>query len=361
MSQSPRIASQCFRASLKEHRFFLLVSLLYAATTFGLSLHFGASVWEILSILGAVLASFSVFLFAIFIGKLAIILWNIPILSLSFKTPAYFIREVEREFSNVFLPNVWPRHLVTLLCVYPFFCAFMVGKSLIPLLSPYSMDPVLSQADFKFHGDHFPHTLLPSLEDSFFVISISEWIYFAWFFIILCMNSFAFFFDENSPRRKAYLWSSLMMWMVFGGIIATLLPSVGPIFYADFYPSLLDPYADLKADFHHAKELGAQMWPATIALLLDFIHNKTVCDLNGISAMPSMHVGASFLACLYGFSIYKPIGILAGLYTLLILASSIILGFHYAIDGYISIIGVALIWIFFRWIFRKKQTPKTII
>jgi membrane-associated phospholipid phosphatase len=68
-------------------------------------------------------------------------------------------------------------------------------------------------------------------------------------------------------------------------------------------------------------------------------------DPVGISAFPSLHLGiAATCACL-GFAASRVVGWLATAFTLGILAGSVHLGWHYAIDG---IAGIALAIVFWR-------------
>ena len=74
--------------------------------------------------------------------------------------------------------------------------------------------------------------------------------------------------------------------------------------------------------------------------------------------MPSMHVAASMLSFLYMRSVNRTLGILSGIYGLAILICSVILGFHYAIDGYFSILAVLLIWFFCKRVLGYTEEIK---
>jgi membrane-associated phospholipid phosphatase len=64
----------------------------------------------------------------------------------------------------------------------------------------------------------------------------------------------------------------------------------------------------------------------------------------GISAMPSMHVSLAFLFFLMMRHVSPLAGRLFGVYFVIILIGSVHLGYHYAVDGYVSIIITGLIW-----------------
>jgi len=68
----------------------------------------------------------------------------------------------------------------------------------------------------------------------------------------------------------------------------------------------------------------------------------------GISAMPSMHVSLAFLFFLAARRVHRVMGIVFGLYAAVILIGSVHLAYHYAVDGYLSIVTTALLWAAFR-------------
>jgi membrane-associated phospholipid phosphatase len=75
-----------------------------------------------------------------------------------------------------------------------------------------------------------------------------------------------------------------------------------------------------------------------------YVGNKSTAFFGGISAMPSLHVAISFLFTLTTFRLNKSIGVVLFLYTLLIQIGSVLLGWHYAVDGYLSIVLTFCIW-----------------
>ena len=62
-----------------------------------------------------------------------------------------------------------------------------------------------------------------------------------------------------------------------------------------------------------------------------------------------MHLSMATLFVLLAFKINKTIGFLAVLYLFVILVGSVYTGWHYAIDGYFSILATVAIWRAVAW------------
>jgi membrane-associated phospholipid phosphatase len=70
----------------------------------------------------------------------------------------------------------------------------------------------------------------------------------------------------------------------------------------------------------------------------------TWLPFGGISAMPSIHLAMATLFALLAFSVRRWLGIVFIGYVLVIQIGSVILGWHYAVDGYAGILLALLIW-----------------
>ena len=79
-------------------------------------------------------------------------------------------------------------------------------------------------------------------------------------------------------------------------------------------------------------------------MLWEAYNNKEIGQVKGISAMPSMHVSIAFLFALVGWRIHRISGIIFSVFAFLIMVGCVHLGWHYAIDGYVAIACIWLIW-----------------
>jgi len=74
----------------------------------------------------------------------------------------------------------------------------------------------------------------------------------------------------------------------------------------------------------------------------------------GISAFPSVHVGIAALVMVYFVSLSRVTAVFGIAYCALTQWSSVIYGWHYAIDGYASILMVIAVWIGTGWLAKRS-------
>ena len=65
-----------------------------------------------------------------------------------------------------------------------------------------------------------------------------------------------------------------------------------------------------------------------------------------------MHVAMAALIAIAAWKVSRRLGALAWAFALLILVGSVQLGWHYAVDGYLSLLLVPPIWLLAGWISR---------
>ena len=151
-----------------------------------------------------------------------------------------------------------------------------------------------------------------------------------------------------SPRAEAlrlrFMLTFMINWIVAGNIIASVFSTAGPALYgratgdtARFagLQTFLDSTTNMTADTQH------YLWS---------LHALGQAGLGaGISAFPSMHVAITTMCALFLGERSPRLGLLGAGYTLVILVSSVYLGWHYAIDGYASVLLTVGIYWAVRW------------
>lgn len=217
-------------------------------------------------------------------------------------------------------------------------------KSMIPRLNPFHWDPLFAKWDALLHFGQQPFQLLAQAVDRLHLGKCLVASYYIWFFVAMTVVTYCLFCDDNRVRRMQFLWAYLLSWIIIGSFMALSFSSAGPIFFNDFYPSLEDPFSGMHSYLSSVSEKLELRTFRMRDMLLRWAHDKNIIDLNGISAMPSMHVAVVWLQVLYLRTVSRPAFLLSIAFFLLILAGSVYLGYHYLIDGYVAILLSTIIW-----------------
>lgn len=275
--------------------------------------------------------------------------------------PAYPIRHVTRHIVGA-LRAVGVLRLMVLVVAFTFFLSAISSlKSLIPAFNPYHWDPFLAQLDASLYGGIEPWRWLQPLLGHPAVTRAINIAYNLWFFIMLGVLFWQLVDVRRPRRREQFLVMFILIWIVNGTLLATLLSSVGPCFYGRLLPGEADPYAALMAYLHQANAQTAIWAVSTQDDLWALYQGSTLGIGSGISAMPSMHVSMAWLLFLFARRVHRIAGWLMLGYALIILVGSVHLGWHYSVDGYVSIITTTLLWFAVgawsrRWRCRKVLT-----
>ncbi|MGX7927860.1 phosphatase PAP2 family protein [Tsuneonella sp. HG094] len=230
--------------------------------------------------------------------------------------------------------------------------AFTIIKSAIPNMVGFWADPMLVEWDRALLGADawiVAHQLF-----SIPVLIAIDRVYFLWFtYFALLTGVFSFTRDIRFQARSALTF--FLCWILLGNFTAYALPSVGPIFYdqvhhSDHFRGLTDMLGQVHRD------------PGLVAMhTVDFLLTKVGKPKlgMGISAMPSMHVSIAWLGILmathYRGKVWLKVFTLA--FTTATVIGSVYLGWHYLVDGVVSIIGTTAIWFFARWFVDRTYRP----
>jgi len=230
-------------------------------------------------------------------------------------------------------------------------------KTLLPFMVPYYLDTFFMEWDKTLHFGAVPWEIIQPLVGYPYITFVINVIYNFWFFLQLFVFMWLMFSLNRPKLRMQFLTSYVLVWMLLGALLATLFASAGPCFYADI-TNLPDPYDPLFQYLNSANRLLAEnnlsLWALdTQNYLWEHFINSTLGLGSGISAMPSLHVAIAVLLSLVGWRVNVRLGILFTIYAIMIFIGSVHLGWHYAVDGYASIIGVIVIWKLSGYLVRK--------
>ena len=216
--------------------------------------------------------------------------------------------------------------------------SFWTFKYYIPKFVPFYADPYLAYLDEAIHFGEpwiFLHSITsPNLMPILVLIYFPGWAIQFSFGIL-----YAAYHADNSARAR-YFIAFLFTIVILGNLIATATASVGPIFYEKFVDHIR--FNGLSSALHKSPS------SSVIFDFADRLYSAYHYGVNnffaGISAMPSIHVAVATLNALFLSSISTLAGIAGWIFAGVTLFCSVYFGWHYAIDGYVSIILVCIIW-----------------
>jgi len=261
------------------------------------------------------------------------------------RRPARLTAFLVQDFKNFLMTeNRLARALPLFLCFIVFVSVFTSLKTLIPVVHPFSWDTRLAELDRLVHGGVDPWQHLQPLLGYPFVTAAVNMVYNLWFFTMFSILYWQLFSVSRPRLRLLFFYTFFLAWILNGTVLAMIFSSAGPCFYQLLTGS--DYYEPLMSYLRHAAETGPVYAIETQNML--WRASKETGIGSGISAMSSVHVAAAFIFMMLGWETSRRLGILLTVFFVLILAGSVHLGWHYAMDGYVAIITSALIWALVR-------------
>lgn len=249
-------------------------------------------------------------------------------------------------------------------------------KAAIPLVQPFAWDETFMWADQALHLGRHPWEWIQPLATPL-ATTFVNFCYNVWIFVLFAVFIWQAWSANRELRRRFFLTFGLA-WMLIGTLAAAGLSSAGPCYYGRVTGGGTDPYAPLMSYLHEvdgthrvwALDVQEALWHAYVKQQSKITGTPRMHDaqttthagsassapatetgdsvdkmLNGISAMPSMHVAMAVLFALLAWNVHAAAGIAFTLYAVIIQIGSVHLGWHYAIDGYVSAIAISLLWI----------------
>lgn len=206
-------------------------------------------------------------------------------------------------------------------------------KALIPYLQPFQWDEVWMKLDYLLHGGHHPWRLLHGWIGDMGTVLIDR-VYVSWYLVGTVILSLQFWNPDRKGRFR-FLVAMALTWFVVGNVMATLMSSAGPVYYQEVvgtakpFGPLMEQLESIHQNHHlYARVIQQDLWQNYLS--------STSGQVGAIAAMPSMHVALAALFIPAGWRVHKVLGWIAVIYFLFILAGSVHLGWHYAIDGYVG-------------------------
>eukprot|EP00913_Durusdinium_trenchii_P021381 g20094.t1 len=237
-----------------------------------------------------------------------------------------------------------------------FMGTFTTFKCLMPAMRDgFRYDIVQADIDRFLHLGNDPGPLLVGLLPFEALRRMIEWNY----SVLWGLCAFLpIFFVATARRldalRLRYLMTTILTWGLIGSMMAVVFLSAGPAYYG-VVTGDADRFAAVTA-FLQQGEQGPESASLFQAYLWHHFTQGSAAIGSGISAFPSMHVGLAMMNALFVWDWNKRAGTVAFGYVLLVTFSSVYLGWHYAIDGYVSMVVAWALQRALRRFFRRGST-----
>ncbi|MBL4802422.1 MAG: phosphatase PAP2 family protein [Emcibacter sp.] len=232
-------------------------------------------------------------------------------------------------------------------------------KTLFPMVNPFYLDVPLMELDRALHFGSHPWELTHALFGSSMATEVLDFMYQLWFVLLMGFSVWMVSNHKMGHLRTKFLLCYILTWSILGTFLAVLLPAAGPCYYANFVDGF-NVYAPLMDRIHEIsdaiKGVDGETGLYTVRnqeLLWSFYTDDYIGLGSGITAMPSMHVSFATLFYLTIREMNAKLGYLALLYLVIIQVTSVHLGWHYAVDGYVSIILTYGLWKCSGWLVAR--------
>ena len=350
MALSPNVSGYLSRLAgvLLAHRWIIAVILVYLASAYLVAQQYGVVERVSLLTYGLIVPKITaVYLF--FFGLFYLV--HVMVV----RRPARLIGTVIEDVTQNWLGiERLLGGLVMILVLQVFFSAFTSVKALIPVINPFAWDAAFAAWDRALHGGWDPWVLMQPLFGYPVATTAINFLYQCWLFVLYGVMVWQAFAQRDPGLRQQFFLALLLVWALLGSLAATVFSSAGPVYFGRV-TALPDPFAPLMSYLRAANEVSP-VWALDIQDRLWSAYTTDSDQLGkGISAMPSIHVATAVLFALVAWRTSRALGIVFGAYAVAVMVGSVHLAWHYALDGYVSIVLTYLIWRACGWWVAREK------
>lgn len=217
----------------------------------------------------------------------------------------------------------------------------------LTLFEPFRWDTTFAHVESVLHFGRQPYVWLQPLFGRPAVTRVIDTIYVYGWFAALWLGVLWQTVHGREPVRSQFLLSFALSWMALGTFAAFYFSSAGPAFYAQV-TGTEGPYKELM-DYLGSLHSQSPLYAVDNQQRL----STSYTEWGGMTAMPSMHLTIMAVVTIATIRTYRWLSWIVLPLLCAILLGSVVLGWHYAIDGYAGILGALVIWFavgrFLRW------------
>ena len=338
-----------FRRAVGSHRHYLALCLLCVVT-----------IWPFLAIAtpgGAALMARNALTFLITVTApfvFVLILWTaICAIQAGRAHPRETVRRVLA--GKYFQPERAAALLTVLLPLAFVLAGFTATKVYVGHLRPFDLDQPIIDWTRSLTGGELPWQYLMGWFGHPWTIKALDGVYYFWFPLLAATFILQLLSLHRPHLRLQFITTLAMNWGLLGTFGALALSSAGPAFLPELwgtptpFDGLLQHLHAINGPDHSLMALSVQNGLWSIFSLNGHIAGA------GISAMPSIHVAMATTLALLGWRLGRIWGIAYTLFALAIFIGSIMLAFHYALDGVAGALAAILIWSVAGWMIDRAH------
>jgi membrane-associated phospholipid phosphatase len=216
-------------------------------------------------------------------------------------------------------------------------------KGLIPDIVPFGWDGAFADLDRALHFGRQPYEWLMPVLGSAWPAAIISLIYNLWLIALLVFLFCQVLQWRDDALRLQCLLAFGLTWFIGTNLLGTAFSSAGPCYYGLIVPGS-DPFQPLMGFLNAANEKIPILSLDVQAKLWNAFATRELSAGDGISAMPSMHVASAVLFVLLAAEYRRWLAWVAAGFAAVIFVGSVILGWHYAVDGYVGALLAIASW-----------------
>ncbi|MDF0600278.1 phosphatase PAP2 family protein [Psychromarinibacter sp. C21-152] len=226
-----------------------------------------------------------------------------------------------------------------------FLSAFGLIKTLLTDIQPFFADRLFANLDAALHGGVDPWRITHEWAAAIPMSWAGPIYLHVWSALSALVPLALAVLDRDEARVRRYLVLYGVAWILLGNALALAGMSAGPVYYDRVLGA--DRFAELNAAIDGGA-LGNPLFRLIQEGLWELHVDGPKILGTGISAFPSVHVAVACVVALYTAERVRWLTPVAFVFVGAVLFLSVFTGYHYAIDGYVSVLVVGASWAWLR-------------